>query len=113
MILLIWFSSVRNLLRKCLRSTASPLCFKEVTPSIFLFTLAISKCYGKVRVLFFPRDNFLVSDRKSHSLNLWPWQLLAVGQLPALVATSGTWHRGQLGLFEVCQAEGRRFESRP
>ena len=43
---------------------------------------------------FFPRDNSLVSDRKSHSLNLWPWQLLAVGQLPALVATSGTWHRG-------------------
>ena len=40
---------------------------------------------------FFPRDNSLVSDRKSHSLNLWPWQLLAVGQLPALVATSGTW----------------------
>ena len=26
-----------------------------------------SKCYGKVRVLFFPRDNSLVSDRKSHN----------------------------------------------
>ena len=61
---------------------------------------------------FFPRDNSLVSDRKSHSLNLWPWQLLTVGQLPAFVATSGTWHRGYLGLFEVCQAEGRGFESR-
>ena len=33
-------------------------------PSIF--PLAISKCYGKVRV-FFPRDNSLVSDRKSHN----------------------------------------------
>ena len=31
------------------------------------FTLAISKCYGKVRVLSFPRDNSLVSARKSHS----------------------------------------------
>ena len=31
MILLIWFSSkVRNLLRKCLRSTASPLCHEYV-----------------------------------------------------------------------------------
>ena len=29
-------------------------------------TLAISKCYGKVRVLF-PRDNSFVSARKSHS----------------------------------------------
>ena len=30
---------------------------------------------------FFPRDNSLVSDRKSHSLNLWPCksQLLALG----------------------------------
>ena len=33
----------------------------------FMITLAISKCYGKVRVLFFPRDNSLVSDRKSHN----------------------------------------------
>ena len=35
-------------------------------PETFI-TLAISKCYGKVRVLFFPRDNSLVSDRKSHN----------------------------------------------
>ena len=32
-----------------------------------IVTLAISKCYGKVRVLFLPRDNSLVSDRKSHN----------------------------------------------
>ena len=32
-----------------------------------LFTLAISKCYGKVWVLFFPRDNSLVSAHKSLS----------------------------------------------
>ena len=31
-----------------------------------LITLAISKCYGKVRVLFFPRDNFLISRGNSH-----------------------------------------------
>ena len=31
-----------------------------------LFTLAISKCYGKVRVLFFPRDNSLISRGNSH-----------------------------------------------
>ena len=45
-----------------------------------LFTLAISKCYGKVRVLFF-RATTLVSARRSHSLNLWPCksQLLAFG----------------------------------
>ena len=29
-------------------------------------TLAISKCYGKVRVLFFPRDNSLISRGNSH-----------------------------------------------
>ena len=34
--------------------------------SIFFITLAISKCYGKVRVLFF-RATTLVSARKSHS----------------------------------------------
>ena len=33
---------------------------------IEIITLAISKCFGKVRV-FFPRDNPLVSDRKSHN----------------------------------------------
>ena len=32
-----------------------------------IFTLAISKCYGKMWVLFFQRDNSLVSARKSHS----------------------------------------------
>ena len=32
-----------------------------------IFTLAISKCYGKVRALFFPGDNFLVSRVKLHS----------------------------------------------
>ena len=31
-----------------------------------MFTLAISKCYGKVRVLFFPRDNSLISRGNSH-----------------------------------------------
>ena len=31
-----------------------------------LVTLAISKCYGKVRVLFFPRDNSLISRGNSH-----------------------------------------------
>ena len=31
-----------------------------------IFTLAISKCYGKVRVLFFPRDNSLISRGNSH-----------------------------------------------
>ena len=31
-----------------------------------LITLAISKCYGKVRVLFFPRDNSLISRGNSH-----------------------------------------------
>ena len=33
-----------------------------------IITLAISKCYGKVRVLlFFPRDNSVISAGKSHS----------------------------------------------
>ena len=42
--------------------------FKKLKgPLSTIFTLAISKCYGKVRVLFFPRDNSLVSDRKSHN----------------------------------------------
>ena len=31
-----------------------------------IFTLAISKCYGNVRI-FFPGDNSLISDRKSHN----------------------------------------------
>ena len=31
-----------------------------------MITLAISKCYGKVRVLFFPRDNSLISRGNSH-----------------------------------------------
>ena len=31
-----------------------------------IITLAISKCYGKVRVLFFPRDNSLISRGNSH-----------------------------------------------
>ena len=31
-----------------------------------VFTLAISKCYGKVRVLFFPRDISLISRGNSH-----------------------------------------------
>ena len=31
-----------------------------------VITLAISKCYGKVRVLFFPLDNFLISRGNSH-----------------------------------------------
>ena len=34
---------------------------------IAIIKLAISKCYGKVRMLFFPRDNSLVSAGKSHS----------------------------------------------
>ena len=34
--------------------------------SPFFITLAISKCYGKVRVLFFPRDNSLISRGNSH-----------------------------------------------
>ena len=33
---------------------------------VYVFTLAISKCYGKVRVLFFPRDNSLISRGNSH-----------------------------------------------
>ena len=33
---------------------------------IKLITLEISKCYGKVRVLFFPRDNSLISRGNSH-----------------------------------------------
>ena len=32
-----------------------------------MFALAISKCYGEVRVPFFLRDNSLVSARNSHS----------------------------------------------
>ena len=35
------------------------------SPAIII-TLAISKCYGKVRVLFFPRDNSLISRGNSH-----------------------------------------------
>ena len=31
-----------------------------------IITLAISKCYGNVRI-FFPGDNSLISDRKSHN----------------------------------------------
>ena len=34
--------------------------------TIVLITLAIIKCYGKVRVLFFPRDNSLISRGNSH-----------------------------------------------
>ena len=33
---------------------------------LVFITLAISKCYGKVRVLFFPRDNSLISRVNSH-----------------------------------------------
>ena len=33
---------------------------------IIIITLAISKCYGKVLVLFFPRDNSLISRGNSH-----------------------------------------------
>ena len=40
--------------------------FRGIFPKQII-TLAISKCYGKVRVLFFPRDNSPVSDRKSHN----------------------------------------------
>ena len=36
-----------------------------VVPGLFVITLAISKCYGKVRVLFFPRDNSLISRGNS------------------------------------------------
>ena len=39
---------------------------KSSARSFLLFTLAISKCYGKVRVLFFPRDNSLISRGNSH-----------------------------------------------
>ena len=41
-------------------------------------------------------------------LNLWPWQLLAVGQLPVLVATSGTW-----SLFFLCDFFSNLFSSKP
>ena len=38
-----------------------------LTSHVFsIITLAISKCYGKVRVLFFPRDNSLISRGNSH-----------------------------------------------
>ena len=43
----------------------SPMSNSEKYPNSF-FTLAISKCYGKVRVLFFPRDNSLISRGNSH-----------------------------------------------
>ena len=47
-----------------------PSCFNAVFVQVFflyfVFTLAISKCYGKVRVLFFPRDNSLISRGNSH-----------------------------------------------
>ena len=39
---------------------------KKFSSEIAIFTLAISKCYGKVRVLFFPRDNSLISRGNSH-----------------------------------------------
>ena len=51
MVPLSFLDDVKILLRKLLK---------------YFITLAISKCYGKVRV-FFPRDNSLVSDRKSHN----------------------------------------------
>ena len=39
----------------------------SISQSGLLFiTLAISKCYGKVRVLFFPHDNSLISRGNSH-----------------------------------------------
>ena len=40
--------------------------FFRIFGTMRLFTLAISKCYGKVRVLFFPRDNSLISRGNSH-----------------------------------------------
>ena len=40
--------------------------FAELTSTDSFITLAISKCYGKVRVLFFPRDNSLISRGNSH-----------------------------------------------
>ena len=75
------FNSVPTVLEySCFSNTADYTCDKQV----------LWESAGA----FFPRDNSLVSDRKSHSLNLWPWQLLAVCHFPALVVTSGTWHRG-------------------
>ena len=41
-------------------------CTKVPSNLFYIFTLAISKCYGKVRVLFFGATTF-VSARKSHS----------------------------------------------
>ena len=38
----------------------------EIKTQQAIITLAISKCYGKVRVLFFPRDNSLISRGNSH-----------------------------------------------
>ena len=38
----------------------------SISSSMLILTLAISKCYGKVRVLFFPRDNSLISRGNSH-----------------------------------------------
>ena len=43
------------------------VCWKSVAYFVeIVITLAISKCYGKVRVLFFPRDNSLISRGNSH-----------------------------------------------
>ena len=38
----------------------------QICPGAVFIILAISKCYGKVRVLFFPRDNSLISRGNSH-----------------------------------------------
>ena len=36
-----------------------------------VFTLAIIKCYGKVRVLFFPRDNSHFTRQVAHFTRSW------------------------------------------
>ena len=64
------FSRINDLHLEVILMTHFDNLLASVKPMTILFTLAISKCYGKVRV-FFPRDNSLVSDRNSHNSLFW------------------------------------------
>ena len=60
-------SNLRDLYRSCLKNAGIfPTNSIRIQSFHKIITLAISKCYGKVRVLFFPRDNSLISRGNSH-----------------------------------------------
>ena len=50
-------------------SSSTRFCYCEFFEAFeqYIITLSMSKCYGKMQVLFLPGDNSLVSARKSHS----------------------------------------------